>query len=73
MYIAAKDGKLEEVKQLLKTTYVDPDPDIDGRTPLIIAGKIFLITCSNLNSLTILVASPISSIIPIWWQENRLL
>ena len=47
LYNAARDGNVERVKQLLQTTYVDPDPDNDDWTPLIIAGKIFLFSSSD--------------------------
>jgi ankyrin repeat protein len=30
---------VDEVKQLLKNTYVDPDPNNDGWTPLIVAAR----------------------------------
>ena len=42
LYAAAKAGNLEEVKELLKTTFVDGDDNEHGLTPLIGAGKIFL-------------------------------
>ena len=41
LYVAAKAGNLEEVKQLLKTTFVDGD-DTEYGTPLMVAGKNFL-------------------------------
>ena len=39
--------KLEEVKELLKTTYGDPCPDKDANTPLMQAGKFFLFSSSD--------------------------
>ena len=42
MYAAAKAGNLEEVKELLKTTFVDGDDNEFDRTPLMVAGKNFL-------------------------------
>ena len=42
LYAAAKAGNLEEVKELLKTTFVDSDDNEYGYTPLLRAGKIFI-------------------------------
>ena len=42
LYAAAEAGNLDEVKELLKTTFVDGDDNEYGYTPLIGVGKIFL-------------------------------
>ena len=52
LYDAAKHGHLATVKELIKTTYVDPTPEYGieyGYTPLIWAGKTFLSSYSVLQ------------------------
>ena len=49
MYNASKAGNLEEVKELLLTTFVNGDNNENGQTPLIGAGKIFLYIFSILD------------------------